>query len=146
MKNYLFMFVLGTLVGSWCLVGCNSHDKKYSKIQPAKVETRPGERIPNVILTPEAEKRLGIETSKTEIGRSSNQKLFQVPSSSILYDETGRNWIYFSLGNQTYHRTEIRLVKIEGKSAFISIPKSIQSPVVTVGASELLGTELGVGK
>lgn len=138
-------FSLSILLICFAASGCVRSEKKYTKIQPAKVEKREGEKLPYVVLTPEAETRLGIQTEK--LIRTPGKQSFQVPASSVLYDEKGRNWIYVRVGDSaTFHRTEIELVKVEGSFAFVSTSEKEGSSIVTVGAAELIGTESGVGK
>jgi hypothetical protein len=147
LHSHRSVFFLSSLLFAATLQACNHHGKRYIKIQPARVETRFGEKIPYVVLTPEAEIRLGIVVVKMEKCQSIHGKsTCSLPVSSILYDETGRNWVYLRKGNQTYHRVEVELLKVDGKSAFVSSQSSGDALVVSVGAAELLGTESGVGK
>lgn len=133
--------------------GCNHYEKK-SKPQPAKIENRQGDKIPYVILTSEADRRIGIVTVPFEQnGTIEGKRSFRIPVSTIVYDVEGKTWIYIQVSSETesntYHRKQVELLKIHGNFAFISGPfekSELERPIVSVGAAELLGTESGVGK
>lgn len=106
------------------VTACSSkHDSHSKKVQPAKIENREGEKIPYVILTVEAENRIGIETLPQAV---------PMPTSAMILDVNGKTWVYTQTAPQTYHR--------------IPADEKITSPLVTVGAAELYGAESGVGK
>ena len=154
MNSKISLNVIG-LSAMLMLIGCSQHEVKYTKVQPAKLEKREGEKNPFLILTPEAEKRLGIQVNGIgKVLAIRGKKTFQVPLSSILYDERGRNWIYFrqseSSNSPIFHRVEVELVHVDDKVAYIDASRNTQIltkfSIVSVGAAELLGTESGVGK
>lgn len=101
----------------------NKHDTHPKKIQPAKIEAREGEKIPYVILTVEAEKRIGIEILPQAV---------PMPTSAMILDVNGKTWVYTQTAPQTYHR--------------VPVDEKTTAPLVTVGAAELFGAESGVGK
>lgn len=150
MKTFLYVPLFG-LVFLLTLQGCTrSHEQKHKGTPPAKVEKHQNEKLPFVILTQEAETRIGIVTEPLENVRLNKQVFFRIPVSSILYDTEGNTWVYIRIPSSnlpTFQRREVKLIKIDEKSAHISSDFSAPSePVVTVGTAELYGAETGVGK
>ena len=119
------------------LVSCIASEKPHTKISPSKVE-KSEVGLPTVTLTPDAEKRLGIEVT----GIDQNT----LPASSILYDASGKNWVYVRLAPNQYQRQEITLRRIQGTAAVVESTLKAGSECVSIGAAELYGTEFGVGK
>ena len=108
------------------------------KVAPSKLEPIEGSDLSRVILTEKAAERLGIETvsaSGTEI-----------PYAAVIYDIEGKTWVYTSPAPLTYVRASIVIDRIEGDTAFLSESLTSDMAVVTVGVSELYGTETGVSK
>lgn len=108
--------------------GCLRSEQKEKKVSPAKVEMAAPGKMPQVVLTVDAEKRLGIEVISIQSG--------QVPPAAILYDLKGVTWAYARTAPQTYSRVRTDSLK-KGQ---------IAADVVVRGAAELFGAESGVGK
>jgi hypothetical protein len=68
-----------------------------------------------------------------------------VPFAAVLYDMHGKTWVYTSPTPRTYVRHQISVDYIDGDLAILSDGPPADTAVVTVGASLLLGTELGFG-
>jgi len=68
-----------------------------------------------------------------------------VPFAAVLYDMHGKTWVYTSPTPRTYVRHQISVDYIDGDLAVLSDGPPADTAVVTVGASLLLGTELGFG-
>lgn len=67
-----------------------------------------------------------------------------VPYSSLLYDKDGGTWVYLDeIGSYKRHPVEVAF--IEGDEVFLTEGPPIDSPVVSIGAVELLGIENEVG-
>jgi hypothetical protein len=64
----------------------------------------------------------------------------------VLYDEQGDTWTFTSPQPLTYVRQKISLDYIQGGKALLVDGPPAGTTVVTVGAPELLGAELGVGE
>jgi hypothetical protein len=69
-----------------------------------------------------------------------------VPLTAVIYDPSGSPWTYTVVGARTFLRQPIVVDHIDGDRVFLTSGPSVRTPVVTVGASELLGAEYGVGK
>jgi hypothetical protein len=63
----------------------------------------------------------------------------------LIYDKNGDIWVYTAKQPRTYVRQRVRIARIEGDLAILDSGPPAGTPVVTVGAAELLGSELGVG-
>lgn len=69
-----------------------------------------------------------------------------VPYSAVIYDLHGDTWAYTSPEPLVFVRHSITVDYIEGDTAVLFDGPTAGTAVVTVGAAELLGVELGVGQ
>jgi hypothetical protein len=117
---------------------------------PAKVEPVEGTELAKVILTQRAAERLGIQTAEVREVRvpavkgGGTRKV--IPYAAVLYDENGDTWTFTRPQDLTFLRQEVKVDYIEGDQSFLLDGPPAGSTVVTVGAAELLGAELGVGE
>ena len=68
------------------------------------------------------------------------QKL-TVPYGAILYDSSGKAWVYTNPEPLVYVRQSITVQRINGDVAVLTDGPPAGTVVVTTGAEELLGTE-----
>ncbi len=73
------------------------------------------------------------------------QKRKVVPYSAVLYDVHGETWVYTNPEPLVFIRHKVDVDYIEGDVAVLEEGPRSGTAVVTVGASLLLGTELGIG-
>jgi hypothetical protein len=110
---------------------------------PARLEPVAGTDLKRVTLSAKAVERLDVSTvpvteaPSTEAG----QAVKLIPYSALLYDSSGRTWVYTAVGARTFERSGLTVQRIEGESAYLSDGPPVGTPVVTVGAAELYGTE-----
>lgn len=114
----------------------------YSK-SAAKVEQIKGSDLSRVTLSERAAGRLGLETTKVGAGQAGRTV---VPYDAVLYDEQGVTWVYTTAGPMTFVRRRVTVERIQGDRAILRSGPRAGTTVVTVGAEELLGAELGVGE
>lgn len=69
-----------------------------------------------------------------------------VPYSALLYDPNGNTWVYKLSEPLTFVRHQVGVDHIEGDMAVLSDGPATGTSVVTVGAAELYGAELGIGQ
>ena len=69
-----------------------------------------------------------------------------VPYGAVLYDASGRTWVYTNPEGRVYVRASIKVDYIDGDVAVLQEGPAAGTQVVAVGASELYGTEVGVGE
>lgn len=127
------------------LVACGQTPASPASSPPARVE-RLGQGLSRVILTAEAAKRLGIETALVSDAQVGGTPREVVPYSAVFYDPNGETWVYTNPEPLTFVRDHITVDSINGDVAVLSGGPPSGAAVVTVGASELYGTEFGVGQ
>jgi hypothetical protein len=74
------------------------------------------------------------------------EKRKTVPYAAVLYDAKGKTWVYTNPEPLAYVRQSIQIDTVAGDEALLLDGPPIGTAVVTVGATELYGTEFGVGK
>ena len=67
------------------------------------------------------------------------------PYASIFYDLAGDAWVYTNPEPLVYIRHGIVIEMIKGRDAFLKEGPPVGTQIVTVGVTELYGTEKGVG-
>jgi hypothetical protein len=139
---------VGLLVAGLALGACardassgGGEEESYSQ-SAAKVEAIRGSDLSRVTISQRAAARLGLETTRV---RAAGGGRTVVPYDSVLYDEQGETWVYTSAKPLTFVRQRIDVERIEGDRAVLRTGPRAGTTIVTVGAAELLGAELGVG-
>jgi hypothetical protein len=112
--------------------------------EPARVEPVEGTDVSRVILTARAVERLGIRTATVQNGEGRQAELTVMPYSALVYDTNGRAWAYASPEQLTFVRSPLTIERIEEQNVFLLDGPPPGTRVVTVGAAELYGTELGI--
>jgi hypothetical protein len=87
-------------------------------------------------LTLNSRLRVELQISGTEDKRK------VVPYSAVYYDGKGAAWVYVNTKPLTFERQRINVERIVGDVAILSGGPAVGTPVVTVGASLLFGTEI----
>jgi hypothetical protein len=113
--------------------------------EPAKVEQIEGAEDSRLTLTAKAAERLGVQTKPVLAGKVGGAARRVVPYSAVLYDAKGDTWVYTNPEPLAYVRERVTVDYIEGDQAVLSDGPPEGTPVVTVAAAELYGTEFGVG-
>ncbi|RPI95207.1 MAG: hypothetical protein EHM40_04030 [Chloroflexi bacterium] len=108
------------------------------KVAPSMLEPIDGTELSRVILTEKAAERIGIETVSMK-GNS-------VPYAAVIYDVEGNTWVYTNPAPLTFVRAPIVIDRIDGDMVVLAKGLDANTAVVTVGVSELYGTETGVSK
>jgi hypothetical protein len=68
-----------------------------------------------------------------------------IPYAAVIYDTSSQAWVYTTAAALTYVRHPITVEYSDGDRAILTDGPAANTPVVTVGGSELFGTEFGVG-
>jgi len=114
---------------------------------PASLRAIPGSPVKEVLLTAQAEQRLGIVTQPVRAaagpsrGRGGREVILY---SAVVYDNDGSTWTYVNTTGRTFVRQPIVINAIQGSEAVLDRGPAVGAPVVTVGAPELLGTEYDI--
>jgi len=100
-----------------------------------------GSDISQVTLLLKAAHRLDIRTAVIREDPSGKRV---IPYASIIYDRGGDTWVYTRSAPLTFVRAKVVVELIEGSDAFLKEGPPAGTQVVTVGAAELYGAEIGV--
>jgi len=147
MKHTKQWMTVAIVIGGLSLSACAATaeaDPSSSGNAPAVVEAVEGTDLQRVTLTEEATERIQLTTTVIA-ERGSSTELF-MPYGALLYDATGLTWAYVEVAPFTYMREEVEVARIEGNRVVISDGPAAGTPVVSVGAAELYGAEVGVDK
>jgi hypothetical protein len=106
-----------------------------------KVEQIEGSDLSRIIVTEEAAQRLDIQTEAIRTIAVRGAQRTVVPYASILYDKEGHTWAYTSTEPLTFVRAPVSVDYIDGELAVLSAGPPAGTMVVTVGATELFGSE-----
>lgn len=167
----LVLCTAALLVTSLSLAGCGDSLPTDTGDQPAQLQAIVGTDLHRVTLTELAVQELGIKTqkvravvataaltatpspqpSKSAITPSpqpskSTIRFTVIPITAVIYDAQGRSWTYTTPAPRTFTRKAIVIDHIAAGDVFLRSGPPAGTPVVTVGASELLGAEYGVGE
>ncbi|MCA9652293.1 MAG: HlyD family efflux transporter periplasmic adaptor subunit [Myxococcales bacterium] len=71
-------------------------------------------------------------------------ELAAVPASAVVLDFDGGSWVYEQLDATSFRRRRIEIVQQDQELAVLRRGPPVGTPIVAVGALELLGAELGV--
>lgn len=107
---------------------------------PAVVDQVPGSDVARVTLSEQAVERLGITT--VAVGSVAGGLV--VPYAAIVYDPDGAAWVYTNPEPRTYVRAAVTIASVDGERVMLSAGPTAGTPVVTVGAPELVGAEAGI--
>ena len=136
-------------VASLQLVGCKEAST-YTKVEPAHVDHKEGEDISKLTLTEKAMERLDVQTAPVREGKISGAAEDQasrtiVPYSSLIYLADGAAFVYTSPEPRVFVRQPVEVDYIEGDMVVLKSGPTPGTQVASVGATELFGTEFGVG-
>lgn len=131
------------------VAACGRHEVSTTPApKPAQVDAIEGSDLHRVTLTDQAMQQLGIRSEPVRAAPPAGavaSTLTVIPVAAVIYDPQGRSWTYV-VADHTFVRQAIVVDHIAGADAFLRSGPAVGSPVVTVGAPELLGTEYGVGE
>jgi hypothetical protein len=109
---------------------------------PARVEATPDAKIKKVTLTPKAAERLGIQIDEVRVDPSGRRI---VPYASILYDLTGKTWVYVSADPLSFVRAAVMIENIKGENVYLKDGPPAGTKVLSAGVQQIYGAEVGVG-
>jgi hypothetical protein len=124
------------------LAGCAEIEVPMAEpYEPAHVESTAPNRPARVVLTGEAQHRVQLQTTLVKPHGAD----VSVDQAAVVYDKKGKPWVFTVIGPLTYMRAAVAIKEVqEDKSAILSSGPPAGTEVVTVGAIELWGTELGI--
>lgn len=131
--------VLATVMSA---AGC-ARQSAASPSRPAAVlDPMPGATLPTVTLSQSASEAVQVRTMPVQDTAGGAA----IPTMAVIYSPDGAAWTYVMVGPRSYLRHATVINHITGTEAFLSSGPAVGTPVVIIGAPELLGTEYGVGE
>src|SRR5207247_1745755 len=125
------------------LAGCATATP--AETPPALIKPVAGSQIPQLQLTERAVQRLGIVTQPVRQTTTAGQPAHEgIPYSAVVYDTDGSTWTYVTAAARPSERKPTTGTDIDGAVALLAAGPAGGTPVVTVGAAELLGTEYDI--
>ena len=112
----------------------------------AKVEPVEGAEVSKVTLTEEAVEGLDIQEAQVHDEQVNGKQRKVIPYAAVLYDPEGATWAFTNPEHLVYVRQPIKVDYIEGDRAVLLEGPPSGTAVITVGAEELFGAEIGVGE
>lgn len=112
-------------------------DSAPAGVAPAALE-KVGSDLSKITLTDKAVERLGLTTEKV-----TKRSALEIPYAALMYDGSGKTWVYTSPEPRTYIRAAVTVDKITGDRVQLRSGPPAGTEVVTIGAAELFGTEFG---
>lgn len=122
------------------LAGCAAVPSPPGRSAIAKIERVDG-TTDRITLTAQAVKRIGIQTTVVRTAADGSV----IPYSALIYDTKGATFAYTNPESLVFVRHAVRVVTVRGDQVVIADGPPAGVAVVTVGASQLLGIELGIG-
>jgi len=120
---------------------CSAATEEPAPDPPAVVEEIPGSEVKSVALRADAAEAIGLKTAavaKAAAGRMT------IPYAAVVYYLDGTTWTYTKTGDLTFQRAPIKVAGIDGDVATLTAGPAVGTPVVVVGAPEVLGAELEI--
>ena len=91
-------------------------------------------------FTAEGARRIGLETSAV----SEAKGRLVVEHDALIYDSKGGSWVYAVTEPLTYVRAAVKVAETDEGRVFLAKGPVVGTSVVTVGAAQLYGEELGI--
>ena len=108
--------------------------------EPAALESTGPDKPARVILTEEAVERVALQTTEVKaLGKD-----LTVDHAALVFDKAGKPWVFSVVGPRTYVRATVTIKEVQDNVVTLSAGPPVGTQVVTVGAIELWGAELGI--
>jgi hypothetical protein len=116
-------------------------EESASGYEPSKLVAVKGSKeddLKRVTFTKEGAARTAVETGK--IRRAGGQKV--MPYAALIYNDEAKTFVYTTSKPRSYLRAPVTVDRIEGDRVYLSDGPPAGTTVVTVGATEVYGTEI----
>jgi hypothetical protein len=155
------VLLLGASLGSTACA--RVHEPAAADAEPASIQPISGSNLSRVVISEDASRSLDIQiglvsavpraavpakrqaTAKKASAPVATPATTLVPTTALVYDPQGTCWVYTSPAARTFVRAQVVVDHTLGDVAYLRSGPPVGTAVVTVGASELLGAEYGVG-
>jgi hypothetical protein len=108
--------------------------------EPSKVEPIEGSELSRVILTEDAARRIGLDTTPV----TSRGERTVVPESAVWVDVNGDEWVYTNPETLVFIRAQVVVDRYDEGSAFLSDGPAPGTEVASIGVPQLIGSEFGI--
>jgi hypothetical protein len=108
--------------------------------EPSKVEPIKGSELSRVILTEDAARRIGLDTTPV----TSRGERTVVPESAVWVDVNGDEWVYTNPETLVFIRAQVVVDRYDEGSAFLSEGPASGTEVASIGVPQLIGSEFGI--
>lgn len=136
-KRWTMVAMIGAVLA---LAGCKQ-DNVAEKYHPATLEESGQEGIMKVRLDQKAAERIGLQTGQVREEMVGGARRLVVPYGAIMYDTKGATWTFVAAEPLVFVRHKIVVQDVDGDRVILSEGPAVGTPIVTVGASELMGAE-----
>ena len=136
----------GLLIAALALTACAKPPAAPSNTQVARADPISGSPLKRVTLPQRGADRIGLQTVPVRDAQVRGMARKVIPYAAVLYDVRGDTWAYATVETLRFVRQPIKIDHSDGDQAVLAEGPPAGTAVVTVGAAELLGVELGVGK
>ena len=85
------------------------------------------------------------DTGRSPARDQSGPSGLQIPYGAVLYDPDGKTWAFVNVKGLSFERKSITVANIVGEVASLTQGPAVGAKVVTLGAAQLYGAEIGVG-
>lgn len=125
---------------SVCLAGCSQTTATQESYRPAKVGPATAAGVKPVTFTAEGARRIALETSLV----SEADGRLVVDYAALIYDSSGGSWVYTVPEPLMYVRARVKVSEVDLARVWLSDGPVVGTTVVTVGAGQVYGEELGI--
>lgn len=141
MKFINALIILVLLSVGLLLSACAPAAAPEDEIKPVSLEPIEGTDLNRITLTEQAAERLGLETAQVTAQEIDGADRLVVPYAALLYDPSGQAWVYVNIESLVFVRQAITVDSIDGDEVYLSEGPDAGAAVVTMGATELFGSE-----
>jgi len=139
--NKIAWISVSLVITSMFLGACGSVAVEEETERPVTLEPIAGTDLNRLTLTEKAAERLGLETVPVSTQEMDGAERMVIPYAALLYDPSGQAWVYVNVEPLVFVRQEITVDSIDGDEVFLSEGPEAGATVVTLGATELFGSE-----
>ncbi len=123
------------------LAGCaEAPTSSTTSYEPASVESTTPDGPKKVVFTEEAAARLDLRTSRV----AARGERLVVDYAALVYDKAGDPWLFTVVAPRSFRRAPVEVERIEGSRVLLRRGPEPGTEVVTQGAAEVWGAELGI--
>jgi hypothetical protein len=141
MRRSRRLALLAPLCALLLLSGCRDiTTEEEVGYEPAAVEPIEGSELARVILTEDAARRIGLDTTPV----TSRGERTVVPEAAVWVDVNGDEWVYTNPETLVFVRAQVVVDRYDAGSAFLSDGPAPGTEVASIGVPQLIGSEFGI--